>query len=159
LDKAELLSKQFKSAFTQEPNSSLPDKGPSPHPDIHPFDITEEGVYKLVFTLNTHKACGPDQINAIFLKQTAEIVTPLLTKLFQLSINTGVILNDWKTAYVVPIFKKGDKMIAKNHCSISLISIASKLLEHILASNIMYHLEENSILYNLQAWISQIKIM
>jgi len=83
LDKAELLSKQFKSVLTQEPNSSLPNKGPSPHPNIHPFDITEERVYILVSTLNIHKACGPDQI-----------VTPLLTKLFQLSINTGVIPND-----------------------------------------------------------------
>jgi len=62
------MSKQFKSVFSQEPNSSLPDKGPSPHPNIHIFDVTEKGVYKFVSTLNIHKACGPDQINAIFLK-------------------------------------------------------------------------------------------
>ena len=54
LDKAKLLSKQFKSVFTQEPNSGLPDKGPSPHPNIHSFNITEGGEFKLVSTLNIH---------------------------------------------------------------------------------------------------------
>ena len=52
LGKTELLSKQFKSVFTQDPNSSLPDKGPSLHPNVHSFNITEGGVFKLVFTLN-----------------------------------------------------------------------------------------------------------
>ena len=43
------------------------------------FTITEEGVFSLLSTLNIHKACGPDLVNAIFLKQTSlVIIFPLL---------------------------------------------------------------------------------
>ena len=84
LGKAEVLNRQFRSAFTKEPTTLIfPDKGPSPHPSIHHFTITEEGVSDLLSTLNIHKACtcGPDQINAIFLRQTSLVITPLITKL------------------------------------------------------------------------------
>ena len=151
LDKAEVLNRHFRSVFTEEPIALvLPDKGPSPHPDIHHFIIDEDGVFKLISTLNIHKACGPDQINAIFLRQTSSIITPLITKLFQMSVDSGKIPNDWRTAYISPIFKKGDPKIASNYRPVSLTSITCKILEHILASNIMRHLEGNNILYELQ---------
>ena len=137
LDKAELLNKQFKSVFTIESDSNLSDKGPSPYPVIHSINITEEGVYKLISTLNIHKACRPDQINAIFLKETSFVITPLLTKLFQMSIDSGEIPEDWKTAHVSPIFKKDDPKCPSNYQPISLTSITCKMLEHILASHII----------------------
>jgi hypothetical protein len=37
------------------------------------------------------------------------IITPILTKNYQQSINTGQIPEDWKNANIVPIFKKGDR--------------------------------------------------
>ena len=45
-------------------------------------------------------ACGPDQINAIFLRQTSLVITPLITNLFEMSLDSGDIPNNWKTAYV-----------------------------------------------------------
>lgn len=80
----------------------------TPYPDICHFTIAEEGVLHLLSTLNIHKAYGPDQINAIFLKQTSIVITPPITKLFQMSLHSGEILDNWKTSYVSPIFKKGD---------------------------------------------------
>ena len=115
MGKTEVLNRQCKSVFTEEPvTSDLPNKGPSPYPDICHFTIVEEGVLHLLSTLNIHKACGPDQINAIFLKQTSTVITSLITKLFQMSLYSGEIPDDWKTAYVSPIFKKGDPKIAGN---------------------------------------------
>ena len=34
LDKAKISNEQFQSVFIMEPNSSLPSKGPSPHPTM-----------------------------------------------------------------------------------------------------------------------------
>jgi hypothetical protein len=45
---------------------------------------------------------------------------------------------EWKMAHVVPIFKKGDKSKSSNYRPVSLTSICSKLMEHILHSNIRH---------------------
>jgi hypothetical protein len=40
--KANILNKQFSSVFnTNEDKSTIPDKGPSPHPTMGPIEITE----------------------------------------------------------------------------------------------------------------------
>ena len=46
-------------------------------------------VLHLLSTLNIHKACWPDQINVIFLKQTSIVITPLITKLYMSVVLTG----------------------------------------------------------------------
>ena len=46
--------------------------------DIH---ISWEGIYNLLLNINTHKACGPDQISGRVLKETADI-SPFLKVLF-----------------------------------------------------------------------------
>ena len=110
--KTKVLNRQFKSVFTKEPaTSGLSNKGTSPHPDICHFTIVEEGVLHFLSTLNIHKACGPDQINKIFLKQTSTVITPLITNLFQMPLHSGEIPDDWKIAYASQIFKKFDLKI------------------------------------------------
>ena len=68
-----------------------------------------EGVYKILNRLQFHKATGPDKISCHILKEMAAEVAPILHLFFQVSINQGILPTDWKTANVVPIFKKGDK--------------------------------------------------
>jgi hypothetical protein len=53
------------------------------------------------------------------------------------SITAGEVTDDWEMAHVVPIFKKGDKSKSSNYRPVSLTSICSKIMEHILheASN------------------------
>jgi len=74
----------------------------------------------------------------------------MLAHLFQQSLNCGVVPNDWKQAYVTPIYKKGDKASPINYRPISLTSVVCKTMEHILVSNIMAHLESNNILNDTQ---------
>ena len=70
--------------------------------------------------------------------------------LFQASLNQASIPAEWKTANVVPIYKKGEKNKAENYRPVSLTSVTCKMLEHILCSNIMTHLESNNILHDAQ---------
>ena len=67
---------------------------------------------------------------------------PVFAHLFQQSIDTGEIPKEWSIANICPLFKKGDRSLARNYRPVSLTCIPCKLLEHIVCSNIMAHLAE-----------------
>ena len=71
-------------------------------------------------------------------------------KLFNQSLNEGVVPDSWKTANVVPVFKKGDRSIASNYRPISLTSLVGKLLETIIAKKIRHHLEKHNLINTSQ---------
>ena len=53
---------------------------------------------------------------------------------------------DWKSANITPIFKKGNRAQVCNYRPVSLTSICSKILEHIIYSSIFSHLQTHHIL-------------
>ena len=81
-----------------------------------------------------NKSPRPDNIHGTFLKHTASEFAPLLTHLFQQSLDSGTVPTSWKQANVTPIFKKGDKIDPRNYLAVSLTLLVSKTLEHILTS-------------------------
>jgi len=112
--------------------------------------ITEDGVRKLLKGLNPSKASGPDQISPRLLKELHHEIAPVLTHIYQISLKSGIVPNDWKHAVIAPVFKKGPKCNPSNYRPISLTCIASKLMEHILVSNIMSFYDEHNILSQFQ---------
>ena len=100
--------------------------------------------------LDPHKASGSDNIPARVLKETAYEITPMLTHLFQQSLDTGDIPHDWRSARVTPIYKKGQRTDPQNYRPVSLTYIVCKTLEYILSSQIMHHLESNDIICTTQ---------
>jgi hypothetical protein len=56
-----------------------------------------------------------------------ELAKPLATVLKK-SLSSGTVPNDWKTANVTPIYKKGKKSDPSNYRPVSLTSISCKLL-------------------------------
>ena len=108
--------------------------------------ISHRGVMNSINRLNEEKASDPDKIPIIILKRNCETVADIPQCIFQLSLNTRVVPADWKTANVVPIFKKGDRSKPANYRPVSLTSVVSKMLEHIVVSNIMRHLDSHNIL-------------
>ncbi|KAL8623448.1 hypothetical protein ACOMHN_058893 [Nucella lapillus] len=65
--KAEILNNQFKSVFTEEDLSHMPDKGDSPYQAMDDIPVTEKGVQTLLRNLQPNKATGPDSIPAFIL--------------------------------------------------------------------------------------------
>ena len=70
--------------------------------------------------------------------------------LFQASLDQGKVPNEWRKANIVPLFKKGDRAKPSNYRPVSLTSICSKVLEHIIHSSIMSHFDELNILTDYQ---------
>ncbi len=148
--KADILNRQFKSAFTQEPVGDLPTLRGESYPSMPNINITCAGVQKLLSQLNPHKAMGPDKIPPLVLKELSHTIAPILTSIFRKSLQTGVTPDDWRLANVSPIYKKGEKYKASNYRPVSLTCVCCKVMEHILVSNIMSHLNHHSILHDRQ---------
>ena len=149
-NKANILNEQFQSVYTQEDTSSIPNKGPSPYQPMRDITVNWKGVHKLLKGLKPYKATGPDSIPSFILKSAADEIAPILTVIYQYSLDTGEVPQDWKDAWIVPAFKKGEKHKAANYRPISLTSITCKLLEHILHSSIMAHFDKHNIIRDNQ---------
>ena len=81
------------------------------------------------------------------LNELSDETAPILLIIFQISLTTGQVPGDWKEANVAPIFKKSGKHKPSNYRPVSLICIASKIMEHIIVSTLMKHLEIQNILF------------
>ena len=77
--------------------------------------IHGKGVWKLLKNIKQHKTTGPDSIPSVVLKLAAEEVAHIPTEIFQKSLDTGKIPQDWRDANVVPLFKKGERHIKSNY--------------------------------------------
>ena len=95
VEKANILNNQFQSVFsarnplslktlsTRAANSIKPDGTPNDTPQMLPVDITEEGVRRRLQTLNPHKAAGPDKLNPLVLREIADVIAPVITRLYR----------------------------------------------------------------------------
>ncbi|KAK3104689.1 hypothetical protein FSP39_007852 [Pinctada imbricata] len=103
--KAEILNTQFHSIYTREDTNNMPNKGTSPYPDMPSIRVSVKGVLTLLKNININKATGPDALPARLLHDYAEHLAPILTSIFQSSLDKGRIPEDWRQASIVPIFK------------------------------------------------------
>ena len=128
----------------------MPDLGESPYGEIESLQISVSGVLDQLNKLNPSNAQGPDGIPPWFMNTYAAQLAPILNSIFQLSVDCSQVPVAWKSANVTDIFKKGSRTEAANYRPISLTSVASKLLEHIIHSHVMKHLELHNILTDSQ---------
>ena len=120
-----LRQRQYLSTFTREKIlQSLPSNYQQ-FPTMPMINIHPSGVKKLLDDLDNNKATGPDLIPTSVLKECGSILTHVLAELFQNSIDTGSVPDDWLTANVVGIYKKGDKQEPANYRPVSLASVKS----------------------------------
>ncbi|KAF2345377.1 Reverse transcriptase domain [Trinorchestia longiramus] len=112
--------------------------------------FTVEEVEEQLSILNPYKSTGPDGLGPRVLKETAEVISEPLTKIFNRYLETGIVPDDWKRANVTPIFKKGNKQIPNNYRPISLTSVISKTIERLLKVRITKHLNDQNLINDTQ---------
>ena len=149
-EKAEILQDQFCSIFTKEQPGSTPVLEKRTEKEIRHLKIVEDSVRKQILALNINKSCGPDEVSPLLLIKLVDFVTGPLTKIMNESIECGVLPQDWKNAFVSPIYKKGARNLAENYRPISLTSIACKLMEKLVKDAVLCHLMENNLLSEKQ---------
>ena len=91
------------------------------------IDFNIDKIRDILRNIDCNKAQGSDNIHGIILKTCANS----LAILFQLIYNTGILPIEWKSANVVPVFKKGEKGNIENYRPITLTCISAKVMERI----------------------------
>ena len=103
-----------------------------------------------MLNIKENKAKEPDGIPGDLLKLCAHEIADVYYLLFQASKDQGILPSEWKRANVVPVYKKGDRGRVEDYKPISLTSVSSKILEHIIYRSIMDHFEPHPLLNNNQ---------
>ena len=118
------------------------------------FDFTtiEQDRKKTPFKLGdvTHNDVLGFDSRMLFL--SADIIAPILTKFYNVSVETETVIPDWKLSKVTPIYKgKGSKDEAGNYRPISLISHIMKIFEKEIKLQVMGYLEVNNLITSDQS--------
>ena len=78
----------------------------------------------------------------MLLQELVEEVAYPLALVMKKTLEDGSMPEDWRTANVTPIFKKGAKNNPGNYRPVSLTSVCCKMLESIIKDDIVNHLEK-----------------
>ena len=78
------------------------------------------------------------------LKDCIEVILPVLTKMVNLSLQSGVFPTEWKLALVIPLIKKfGLETICNNYRPVSNLPFVSKLVERAALHQDGGHIQTN----------------
>jgi len=112
--------------------------------------ISETDVVRSIDKLRSNSSCGPDLLPPMLFKRLKFCLSRPLALMYNQLISVGVVPDEWLTAHVTPVFKKGQSGDISNYRPISLICVPSKILERIIANRILDHLYFNGILCDAQ---------
>ena len=110
-----------------------------------------EEVKQIIGKLKPKRSSGLDKIPTIVLKYLPDNILNTLIKLLNRSFEEGIFPNIFKTAKVVPIFKKkGSRKNIEQYRPVSLINSMSKLIEKIVYKRVANFLDRNKFFTNRQ---------
>ena len=70
----------------------------NPFPDIARLSVDVRGTHKLLTQLKVNKASGPDGLPNRVLRELVDHLAPVLAAIFQQSLDTNAIPDDWRSA-------------------------------------------------------------
>ena len=106
-------------------------------------------VLKVIKSLKNSTATGTDFIDTRCIKLAADILSPALTHIINLSMETSTFPNIWKSAKIIPLLKSAssDPLLPKSYRPIALLPILSKVLEKVVFSQLVEYLESNNLIH------------
>jgi hypothetical protein len=153
VSKANTLNDFFSSVFTQEDLTNVPKMEEGSYSDgvfLSEIRVTPLAVQGKLKDLNPNKSQGPDGIPPRVLKEVSEELSVPLCALFNKSLESGILPEDWKTASVTALFKKGSKQDPGNYRPVSLTCILCKVLESVVRDALVAHFTDNKLYTDCQ---------
>lgn len=113
--------------------------------------LSEDDVAKLMRTVSK-KTCDLDPMPTSLVLECSDVLLPVVTKIINLSLESGRFAEDWKCALVKPLLKKANAdLLFKNYRPLSNLKYISKLVEKAVFDQSHNHLMANSIYPTLQS--------
>ena len=112
--------------------------------------VREEVVCECLGNIKVHKSLGPDGVHPQVLRELLEVVAEPLSVIYQRSWRTGEVPEDWRTASVSPVFKKGKKEDLGNYRPVSLTYVPGKVMEQLVLDAISRQLGEQEVIRSTQ---------
>ena len=95
----------------------------------------EHKVSEAITKLRPGTAPGPDGIRAKIIIELNQQISPILTRILNLSMQTGKIPSQWKLSNVAPIFKSGNTHDPSNYRGVSMEDLLLKIGEKLLKNH------------------------
>ena len=111
--------------------------------------VEEKDVFRVIKALSNSSATGVDYIDTKTIKLVANEITPVLTYIINLSIETSVFPDTWKWAKVIPLLKtsSADPILPKSYRPVALLPVLSKVLEKVVFGQLVQYLEKNNLIH------------
>ena len=145
IDKANTLNEYFSTVFIRENVDDMPPENEGLHTNgafVTELRVTPDAVTKLLNKLNKDKAQGPDKIPPRVLKELSVPLGIPLSILFNKSLDEGQLPQEWRSAEVTAIFKKGTKSSPGNYRPVSLTSVLCKVIESFIREVMVKHMSD-----------------
>jgi hypothetical protein len=123
---------------------STPPRGRIPY--IDEITISEDQVCKLLKQIRPSASAGPDNIPPYIINKCATDICPSLTALYNKSIRSGTVPNEWKLANVIPVHKNGIRTDILNFLPISITSTICIVLERLVNTALLNLLQVNNLI-------------
>ncbi|KAJ3651923.1 hypothetical protein Zmor_017927 [Zophobas morio] len=105
--------------------------------------VSEKNVTNAINKLKMKSTSGPDNVPSFVIRECADAFSEPLTVLFNLALRLNTFPDMWKSAVIIPVFKKGDRTVLENYRPVSLINNFSKIFEYLLSEYISYYLKHS----------------
>ena len=110
------------------------------------FTFSTEKTKKAIRHMKANSAPGVDGIGAKFYKLAIDIVSEPLTRLFQLSYDTGIVPEEWKESTITALYKnKGPRNSKSSYRPISLLLVSFKLMEKCMKFDLCEFFDANEL--------------
>ena len=121
--------------------------------DFEPFKFeneSSENIEKIIDKIKIDVATGIDSIPSKIIKQAKTVLSPILTKIINLSFETKTFPDILKNAIIKPIHKKDDKNDISNYRPISILPVISKIFERATLNQLLTYFENHCLISGLQ---------
>ena len=151
VEKISNIRSKFKECTTEDCQDCSPIMDPQ-CPSFSSFQaITEEEAHSIIMNL-AKKSSALDPIPTPLLVKCIDVLLPVITKMINISLDSGYFPSAWREALVLPTLKKaGLDTVFKNYRPVSNLSFISKVTEKAVFIQIDNHMKKHDLYPSLQS--------
>ena len=124
----------YKNLWTSGGGIGIREVGEEFHIEIDPIEITE--IEEILAESKNRKATGKDGINTELYKYASKDMIERITNFINNCWKSKKTPTEWKTAVILPIFKKGQRSNCDHYRGISLLNTGYKIYSRILVKRL-----------------------